>query len=74
MKRQFNQTSPAAAPATATVAIAGGVEVAAKVYRGDGIDINDFPHLRRHEMPEVRNCREIVTGGIVTDFELREGC
>jgi len=73
MKRQFNHTSPATTPAAATVATAGGVEVVGKVYRGDGIDINDFPHLRRHETPEVRNCREIVTGRIVTELELREG-
>jgi hypothetical protein len=35
MKRQFNHTSPATTPATATVAMPGGVEVAAKVYRGE---------------------------------------
>ena len=123
MKRQFNYTNSATASGTATVAIAGGVEVAAKVYRREkkvlckvgaesiegigfsdpplGIavkvhdgnrralgavcvavlkqlglvkDINDFQHLKRHETPEVRNCREIVTGTIVTEFELREGC
>ena len=73
MERLLNYTSSATTPATATVASAGGVEVVGKVYRGDGIDINDFPHLRRHETPEVRNCREIVTGRIVTEFELREG-
>jgi|GEM_PF-6183474 len=66
MKRQFNYTSPATTPAAATVASAGEVEVAAKVYRVDGIDINDFPYLKRHETLEVRNCREIVTGRIVT--------
>ncbi len=36
-------------------------------------DINDFPLLKRHEMPEVRNCRKILTGRIVTEFELRQG-
>ena len=146
MERLLNYTSSATAPATATVAAADGVEVAAKVYRGEekvlckvgaesiegigfsdpplGIavkvhdgnrrahgavcvavlkqlglvkDINDFPHFmrsqeslpdctnvpvtkgfvtaheKRHETLEVRNCREIVTGSIVTEFELREG-
>jgi len=73
MERQFNHTHPATSVARETNAANGGVEVAAKVYRGEGIDINGFPHLRRHEIPKVRNCREIVTGRIVTDFELREG-
>ena len=72
MKRQFNHTSPATAVARETNAANGGVEVAGKVYRGDGIDINDFLHLKRHETPEVRNCREIVTGRIVTESELRK--
>lgn len=73
MKRQFNHINPATAAARETNAANGGVEVAGKVYRGDGIDINDFLHLRRHETLDVRNCREIVTGRIVTEFELREG-
>jgi len=73
MKRQFNHTNSTTTAARKTNAANGGVEVAGKVYRGDGIDINDFPHLKRHETPEVRNCREIITGRIVTEFELREG-
>ena len=73
MKRQFNHTSLATAVARETNAANGGVEVAAKVYRGEGIDINGFPHLKRHETPEVRNCLEINTGRIATEFELREG-
>jgi L-asparaginase II len=35
--------------------------------------IDDFPLLKKHETPLVRNARNIVTGWIVTVFEL-EGC
>jgi L-asparaginase II len=32
--------------------------------------IDDFPYLRRHARPEVRNNRNLVTGHVVADFQL----
>ena len=35
-------------------------------------NIEHFPYMKKHEQPEVRNAREIVTGRIVPSFKLRK--
>ncbi|MBU8934690.1 MAG: asparaginase [candidate division Zixibacteria bacterium] len=35
-------------------------------------NIEDYPLLARHERPEIRNYRNILTGHVVTEFKLRE--
>ncbi|MEA3297299.1 MAG: asparaginase, partial [candidate division Zixibacteria bacterium] len=34
-------------------------------------NIDDFPHLKPYENPEVHNVREIITGHIISEFKLR---
>ena len=35
-------------------------------------NIEHFPYMKKHEQPEVRNARKIVTGRIVPSFKLRK--
>lgn len=35
-------------------------------------NIEHFPYMKKHEQPEIRNVRKIVTGRIVPSFELRK--
>lgn len=49
----------------------GAVCVAVLKQLGLIKSIDDFPYLKRHEMPEVRNVRNTVTGRIVADVSLK---
>lgn len=50
----------------------GAVCVAVLIQLGIIENISDYPLLVRHECPEIRNYRDLLTGHVKTDFELRE--
>jgi L-asparaginase II len=36
------------------------------------VNIEHFPYMKKHEQPEIRNVRDLVTGRIVPSFKLRK--